>query len=133
MCILEKRSITLDELMSDLVKREAKSIENMNRVKKLYHDDDSFDHLMNIIVEKDVQRFKKIISKQKNIPPPCKTFDIILDIVECDGEEIEPFDTLTKLYESRTIKYRGWTFSWAHGVNTLLSIYNREKELVYQF
>lgn len=132
MCILEKKAITLDELMTDLVNREAKSVRNMNRIKKLYHNDETFNRLMNAIIEKDVKRFTKLISKHKNIPSPCKTFGIILEIVECDGEEIEPYDTLTKVYPSRTLLYHGWTFSWIQGENTLLSIYNSENELVYQ-
>jgi len=133
MCILEKESLTLEELMDYLVKREAIEITNINRIKKLYNDDESFDKLMKKIIDKDVKRFENLVAKKLDSPNISRVFYIILDIVQSEGEEIDPFDTLTKMLPSRILLYRGWTFSWVHGEGTLISIYNKENELVYQF
>lgn len=132
MCIIEKETLTLEELMDYLVKRESQEKINIERVKKLYNDDESFNNLMNLIIEKDTKRFEKISSGMP-APDPCRILYIIMDIVQSDGEEIEPFDTLTKNFTSISMLYRGWTFSWAHGVGTIISIYNRENELIYRF
>jgi len=128
-----EENITLEELMDYLVKREAREKINIERVKKLYNDDESFDILMNQIINKDTKRFENMVNKKSNGPNISRIFYTILDIVMCDGEEIEPFDTVTRTLTSQIILYRGWTFSWSHGVGTITSVYNRENELIYQF
>ena len=87
---------------------------------------------MNLIIEKDTKRFE-MLSAGMPAPDPCRILYTIMDIVQSDGEEIEPFDTLTKNFTSISMLYRGWTFSWTHGVGTIISIYNRENELIYRF
>jgi hypothetical protein len=132
MCIIEN-VVSLDNLMTHYLQRLNDEQINVNRVKKLYSDDESFDLLMDKIVNKDVRRFEKLIKGKKNPKDPWKSLFFILDIAQEDGVEIEPFDTLTKMLPSRTVLYHGWTFSWVHGEGTLISIYNRKNELVYQF
>lgn len=124
--------ITLDELMDDLIKRDAREKIKVERVKKLYNDDESFNNLMNLIIKKDLNRFEKL-SVGKSAPNPSLILYTIMDIVQSEGEEIEPFDTLTNNFTSLSILYRGWTFSWVHGVGTIISIYNKENELIYRF
>ena len=110
MCIIEKESLTLDDLMDYLIKKESNEILKMNRVKKLYHDDKSFDQLMNQIIEKDIKRFENLINKKSNQHDVTRIFYTILDIVQADGKEIDPPNTLAKILPSRTILYKGWTF-----------------------
>jgi hypothetical protein len=124
---------SLDEIMEDLLYRMEYETRNMRRVKKLYHDDISFTYLMDQLILKDTKRFKKLIAGEKNLPSPWRIFYTIIDIVQFDGKEIPPFDTLTQNLPSRTMVYNGWTFSWVHGENTLLSIFNEKNELVYRF
>ncbi len=133
MCIIEKESLTLDELMDYLIKKGSDEILKMNRVKKLYNDDESFDKLMNQIIEKDIKRLENLINKGTNQHDVSLIFYTILDIVQSDGEEIDPPNTLAKILPSRTILYKGWTFSWIHGEGTVISIYNRDNELIYRF
>lgn len=128
----------LDDLINVYTERLDRETKNRNRVKKFYNDDESFDKLMERLIEKDYIRFEKFIGnvlnkKGKCYPSPWKIFFVIMDIVQNEGEEIRPFDTLTKMLPSRTLKYHGWTFSTVHGIGTLISIYNRENELVYRF
>jgi hypothetical protein len=124
---------SLDEIMEDLLYRMEYETRNMRRVKKFYYDEVSFSYLMNQLILKDVKRFEKLIAGEKNLPNPWRILYTIIDIVQYEGKEVSPFDTLTKMLPSRTIMYYGWTFSWVHGEGTLISIFNREDELVYRF
>lgn len=132
---------TLDELMDYYMERLNKDNKNMERVKKFYHDEESFNQLMNQLIEKDAKRFEKIISNmdtepkddKKFFPTPWRFFGYIIDIVQNEGTEINPFDTLTRMLPSRSLLYYGWTFTWVHGLGTLVSVYNRQNELVYRF
>ena len=62
MSILKHKDITLDDVISDLEQRLTENLRNIDRVKKLYHDDATFDNLMNKIIEKDRELFQKFIS-----------------------------------------------------------------------
>ena len=130
---------SLNDLISSYDNRIEQEIRNMNRVKKFYNDEESFDMLMLRITDKDDKRFEKFISNTNklnggnSIPNPWRILYIILDIVQYEGKEIAPFDVLTRDHSSRNMIYYGWTFSWVHGENTLISIYNRKDELVYRF
>ena len=136
MCNLEDENQSLDNIVDDLFSRLEQDNKNINRVKKLYHDDDTFDNLMNHIIEKDPKRFEKLV-KNKNsdqiFPTPWKMFGYIMDIVQTEGEEIKPFDTITRMLPCRLLVYHGWTFCWVHGISTMVSIYNPKNELVYRF
>jgi hypothetical protein len=124
---------SLDEIMKDLLYRMKHETRNMRRVKKLYYDEASFSYLMNQLILKDAKRFKKLIAGEKNLPNPWRILYTIIDIVQSDGEEVPPFDILTRLFPSRTLIYYRWTFSWVHGEGTLISIFNPQDELVYRF
>jgi hypothetical protein len=142
---------TLDDLIGHYTERMNKDNKNMERVKKLINqykedyfknddgtfDEDAGDHafglLMGAIINKDTIRFKNLIDGDNNFPNPWRVFYVVLDIVQNEGEEAPPFDTLTKMLPSRTLMYHGWTFSWVHGENDLISIFNRSNELVYRF
>lgn len=129
---LDPNQIITDNLINYYLSRIQEENKNIQRIKKLYNNDDSFDQLMNQIVKKDVKRFESVVAGKKNCPDPWKILYTILEIVQEEGKEIEPFDTLTKMLPSYSLLYHGWTFSWVHGKGTLISIYNRENELIYQ-
>lgn len=138
MNILEDPNFNADEIMTNgffdyyyyRMNRERKNIE---RVKKFYNDDKSFTDLMYKLIFKDSARFDKLMAGEKNLPNPWRIFYIILDIVQSDGEEVPPFDTLTNMFPSRNIIYHGWMFSWVHGQNTIISIFDPDDYLVYRF
>jgi hypothetical protein len=141
MCIIEEQDLTLDKLFNDLYYRLKQDNINMERVKKLYKDNESFNLLMNQLIQKDAKRFEKIIANigtepkdnKQFFPTPWRIFGYIVDIVQNEGTEIKPFDTLTRMLPSRSLLYRGWIFTWVHGMGTLVSIYNTKNELVYRF
>jgi hypothetical protein len=131
---------TLDELIDMYEERSHRDEKNKERVKKFYNDDESFDQLMEKLIQKDYKRFQKNIDNilkedksNKFFPTPWRFFFIILDIAQSEGEEIPSFDTLTRNFPSRSMTYHGWRFSWVHGENSLISIFNRKNELVYRF
>ena len=135
---------TLDDLIDIYVERMYRDNKNMERIHQFYNNEKSFTSLMNRIIEKDVRRFKKLLDETSccainqecintNFPNVWRVLYIILDIVQNEGEEVEPFDLLTTTFPSRTIMYYGWTFSWVHGEIALISIFNRNDELVYRF
>jgi hypothetical protein len=148
---------TLDNLIDHYAERSNQDNKNRERVKKLMSQykemfinysiisgsandeiemdaaDSAFGYLMGGIIQKDAKRFKKLIDGDEHFPNPWRVFFVILDIVQNEGTEVDPFDTLTRMLPSRTIMYHRWTFSWVHGEGTLISIFNRNNELVYRF
>jgi hypothetical protein len=126
------RHSTLDELIGIYTERLNQDNKNIERIKKFYNDEESFNLLMQKLIDKDARRLEKLFDKDP-VPNAWRILYIILDIVQNEGKEVPPFDTLTNMLPSRTLMYYGWTFSWVHGENTLLSIFNRENELVYRF
>lgn len=124
---------TLDELIGIYAERANRESVNRDRIKQFYNNDVSFTSLMNRIIQKDTKRFTKLIEGETNLPNPWRVLYVVMDIVQHDGEEVPPFDTLTRMLPSRSIIYHGWTFSWVHGEGTLISIYNNHDELVYRF
>jgi hypothetical protein len=129
---LENEDVNLDHLLNHYFCETGKEKMNMKRIKKFYNDENGFNELMNRIIEKDRIRFEKL-GNMDLLPNPWRVFFVILDIVQNDGVEVEPYDVLTKMFPSKTLIYMGWTFSWVHGESTLFSVYNREDELVYRF
>ena len=129
---LEMEDVNLDNLLVGYFERNAREMLNRSRIKRFYDDEDSFDYLMIRIILKDQERFERLMDKDI-IPNPWRVFYVVLDIVQHEGELIEPYDVLTRTWPSRSMVYMGWTFSWVHGESTLISVYNREDELVYRF
>jgi len=128
---LESENVNLDDLLLYYFERESCEKVNINRVKKFYNDKESFGELMLRIMVKDYDRLERLLGKGI-IPNPWRVFYVILDIVQHEGKEVEPYDVLTKMFSSRTLEYMDWTFSWVHGENTLISVYDPEGQLIYR-
>lgn len=124
--------VDLNDLLSYYFERVEKETNNMVRVRRFYTDEDSFNEFMEKIIHKDQKRLDKLMDKDL-VPNPWRIFYVLLDIVLEEGNPVKSFDTLTRMFPSKTMEYMGWTFSWVHGENTLISIFNSENELVYRF
>jgi hypothetical protein len=98
-----------------------KSQRNVERIKRFYNDDDSFDVLI-----------KRVIDKLMVSTQPWIVLYSLIDLVEAEGVEVEPLDGLTENFPSVLIEYRGWTFARTHGQGTVLSIYDKDKKLIYR-
>lgn len=105
---------------------------NKKRMKRFYNDEPSFEKLILGIIEKHDDRWVDLCYSKGVMPYPWNVLYSICDIVEDEGREVEPFDSLTENFPSSLIEYHGWTFAWTHGQGTCLSIYDRNKELIYR-
>lgn len=105
---------------------------NMNRMRNFFHDDTSFDSLMDRILKKHDDRWTDLCYKNGFMPYPWETFNALLNIVEEEGKEVGPLDGLTESFPSEILEYRGWTFAWTHGQGTCLSVYDKNKNLIYR-
>jgi hypothetical protein len=130
--ILENERINISKLISYYEERIEKEKLNRERVMGFYDDEKSFNDLMNRIIDKDYKKLESLDAEGYS-PCPWNVMTTILDIVQHEGREIQPYDVLTRTYQSRTHEYMGWTFSMVHGEDTLVSIYNQEDVLVYRF
>ena len=129
---LESEDVNLNDLLEYYFERADKDLKNMNRVRRFYKNKEEFNQLMLKIIEKDLKRFERLSDKDL-IPNPWRIFYAVLEIVLEEGEDIPPYDTLTNMFPSKNVKYMDWTFSWVHGENTLVTVFNPDDELVYRF
>ena len=105
---------------------------NVDRIKRFYNDDDSFDVLVKRIVDKHGDRWSDLCYRNGVMPYPWMILYSLIDLSEAEGVEVEPLDRLTENFSSVLIEYRGWTFARTHGQGTVLSIYDKDKKLIYR-
>jgi hypothetical protein len=132
MNLLESEDINLTDLVSHYLEKSKTNDLDILRVKKFYSNKEEFNELMNRLIKKDEDRFKRLMDKDP-IPNPWRIFGVILDIVLHEGKTIMPFDTLTQMFPSKSVEYMDWVFSWVHGDTTIISVYNPDCELIYRF
>ena len=105
---------------------------NSDRMRKFFSDDESFGDLLMRVIGKHGDRWTDLCYKNNVMPHPWNILYSLCDIVEDEGTEVDPVDGLTENFSSNLIEYRGWIFAWTHGQGTVLSIYDRNKELIYR-
>jgi len=130
--VIEDDRVDISQLMAHYNERIENERKNRERVGRFYSDEKSFNVLMNRIIDKDNERLEGLTVDGYD-PTPWNVMFVIMDIVQHEGKEVQPYDVLTRTYLSRTLEYMGWTFSMVHGENTITSIYNQENELIYRF
>lgn len=102
-------------------------------VKKLYSDQKTFNGVMEKLISRDYNSFIRVKDGNSNTYGNWRVLFTILTIVMEDGEFIKPFDVITKMTQSLSIKYYGWVFSWVHDETTVISIYEPNGSLIYRF
>lgn len=105
---------------------------NKKRISKFFSDDVSFGELILKIISKHDDRWTDLCHKKSVEPYPWNILYSVCDIVEEEGNEVEPLDGLTENFPSTLLEYRGWIFAWTYGQGTCLSIYDKNKELIYR-
>jgi hypothetical protein len=115
-----------------MVENEAAKKRNMDRIRKFFSDDESFERVLIRILEKHDERWTDICYAKSVQPHPWEILYALCNIVEDEGTEVEPLDGLTENFPSTLLEYRGYTFAWTNGQGTVLSIYNKEKELIFR-
>jgi hypothetical protein len=124
--------IFIEEMMNHFKEEDAKKNINVGRMKKFFSDEESFSNLIIKIIQKHDDRWTDLCYKNGCEPYPWNILYAICNIVEDEGTEVGPVDGLTENFPSSLFEYRGWIFAWTHGQGTVLSIYNKGKELIYR-
>ncbi len=106
-------------------------LNNMERMKKFFDDEASFEALMHRVIEKHGERWADTCHSRGVEPHPWNVMYAIFDIAEDEGEEAPPVDSFTSSFPSMLWKYLGWTFAITHGQGSVASIY-RGEELAYR-
>lgn len=120
------------EEMAFFFKKKAQiKLHNMERMKKFYHDEKSFDVLMEKIISKHNDRWSDACQSNGIEPHPWQILYAVFDIAEEEGKEIEPLDSFTKNFPSMLWEHMGWTFAVTHGQGSVASIY-RGEDLIYR-
>ena len=114
-------------------KKVEKEQRERQRVKTLYHDDESFNLLMEKIVEKDNKILSQMVYERETPSSAWRILTTIMDIALSEGLEHIELDDFTREFPSRMSKYRGWTFGITHGQGSIISIFNPNDELIYRF
>lgn len=114
-----------------------KTVENKHRkqlrVKKLYHDDETFNQLMEKIVEKDNKILSQMVYEKDSPSTSWNILNTIMEIALSDGLEHIELDEFAREFPSTMSKYRGWTFGITHGQGSIISIYDPTDKLIYRF
>ena len=92
-------------------------------------DDSTFDYLMLDVLEKQSKYDERHYNTYSD--RPLHIMDLMWELAQEYGTEIEPIDALTKSFPSYVYDYFGYQFAITHGQGSVLSVY-RQKELRYR-
>jgi hypothetical protein len=122
----------LEEMKKFFIDKENSRKKNMERMHRFFSDDESFESVLIRILEKHDDRWSDVCNAKNVQPHPWEILYGICSIVEEEGEPVDPLDGLTESFPTTLLKYRGYTFAWTNGQGTVLSIYNKENELIFR-
>jgi len=122
----------IQEMVDRLKSREEKKSKNMQRISNFFSDNKSFEEVLLRIISKHDERWADICFSRNVQPYPWEILYAVFNIAESEGKEVDPVDALTENFPSMLLEYREHIFAWTHGQGTCLSIYNKNKELIYR-
>lgn len=100
---------------------------NIERLKKMFTDQKSFNLLVSKIIDKHDDAWVKKCYDKNVQPHPMILLYILFDLVEKEGTPIKPFDGLTENFPSQVLSYKSWQFAITHGQGSVCSVYYRKK------
>lgn len=92
-------------------------------------DDSTFDYLMLDILEKQRKSDERHYNTYTD--RPLHIMELMWELAQEHGTEIEPLDGLTENFSSVIFDYYGYQFAMTYGQGSVLSVY-RQKELRYR-
>lgn len=104
---------------------------NIDRIKKSFNDENSFNIFMCKILDKHNEELKDKFYKNGIQPHPLNILYSVFDMVENEGNQIKPFDDFTTCFTSYVFEYMNWQFAITHGQGSICSVYFN-KELKYR-
>jgi hypothetical protein len=122
---------SVDNFVKKLDFEKKLKINNMNRIKKMFSDQKTFDVLVNRIIGKLDEKYRDKCYSKGYIPHPSNLLYSVFDLAIEEGEEIGPLDGLTKNFSSDIYQYKKWQFAITFGQGACSSVYYK-KELKYR-
>jgi hypothetical protein len=120
----------VEEMARHFKEQALKRLHNMDRLKRFFDDDESFEKLVVRTIEKNDQRWAETYHKGVE-PQPWNILHSLYHIAEEGGVETEPVDGFTESFPSQLTLYRGLTFAITHGQGSVMSIY-KGTDLIYR-
>ena len=121
----------IEELKKYFDKKCQRKKRNIERMKKLYNDNDSFNVLMQKILDKHTDELSDRFYKNGIQPHPLNILYSIFDIFQNEGNNINPFDEFTINFSSIVFEYMNWQISITNGQGSVCSVYHN-KNLKYR-
>ena len=100
---------------------------NVERLKKMFTDQKSFNLLVNKIIDKHDEKWVKKCYDRSVQPHPKILLYALFDLAEREGKQIKPIDGLTENFPSQVLSYKSWQFAITMGQGAVCSVYYRKK------
>ena len=114
-----------------LFKRELKK-KHIEKIKKMFHDQETFNILVNKILNRHDDAYVDKCYKNGYMPHPMNLLYSLFDLANIEGVELtESLDDLTENWPSEIHEYMDWQFAVTHGQGSVCSVYYK-KELMYR-
>ena len=119
------------DYFTKLADRDRINLERANKLLERYGvcDDSTFDYLMLDILERQIKY--DALHYNTYTDRPLHSMDLMWELAQNYGTEIEPIDDLTENFPSYVFDYYGYQFAITHGQGSVLSVY-RQNELKYR-
>lgn len=122
---------SMRKYVEKLIFKQDLKLRNVERIKKMFNSQESFDLLVNKIIDKHDDSWRDRCYKKGVEPHPWELLYALFTLVETDGEDCEPIDGLTEHFPSLIYNYQDWQFAITHGQGSVCSVYYK-KELMYR-
>jgi hypothetical protein len=120
---------SMEEYFNKLAEKARIMEERCQRLKTHFNDDQSFDLIMNRVLDKQRKYDDKHYSTYSE--RPLHVTNLLWELAASEGEEIGPVDGLTENFPSAIYLYYGYQFAITHGQGSVLSIY-KNRECLYR-
>lgn len=120
---------SIEKFAQDMAFKEELQNKQRIRMRKMYHDQESFDILMEKICAKHNDAYVDRCYSRGYMPYPMNILGVIHDIADHEGVDHEPLDSFTEGFPSDIVTYMGWQFAVTHGQGSVTSVY-KGKELI---
>lgn len=119
------------DYFTKLAEKDRIQLERANKLLERYGvcDDSTFDYLMLDILERQIKYDARHYNTYTD--RPLHSMDLMWELAQNYGTEIEPIDDLTESFPSYVFDYYGYQFAITHGQGSVLSVY-RQNELKYR-
>jgi len=121
----------IKKFQQDFEFKESLKIRNVERIKKMFTDQKSFNKLVKAIIAKHDDRWVKLCYKNGSMPYPWYLMYALFDLSEMEGKECKPIDGLTDNFPSSIYTYKYWQFAITQGQGSVCSVYYKKK-LMYR-